>query len=230
MPSAKLLTAGYVALATVDAVLAGRTDPTSRRLRLLTKPALMPTLAAATHQAAAKPGRRAAPPLTITAAQALSWGGDVALLGRSDRSFLAGLASFYAAHLAYIAGFARRGQRLTAAPTAGVKTAAALWLTTGPVMTFAARKADPDLTAPVAAYATALSAMLATAARLHPGLPAQARRQVLAGAGLFMLSDSILATQKFVLRRRVPALETAVMATYTAGQGLIALGATDLHR
>jgi hypothetical protein len=31
-----------------------------------------------------------------------------------------------------------------------------------------------------------------------------------------------------VLRRESPALERAVMATYTAGQGLIAAGATHL--
>ena len=51
---------------------------------------------------------------------------------------------------------------------------------------------------------------------------------MLTGAALFLASDTILGLQKFVLRRKVPALETAVMATYTAGQGLIAAGSTAL--
>ena len=42
-------TAGYVVLATVDATLAGRRGPAAHRLRYLTKPALMPLLATATH-------------------------------------------------------------------------------------------------------------------------------------------------------------------------------------
>ena len=92
----------YVALAAADAALAGRTGTTARRLRLLTKPALMPTLTAAMHQAEHSDGtvRRG-----VMAAQVLSWGGDVALLGSSERAFLGGLGSFFCAHLAYIATF-----------------------------------------------------------------------------------------------------------------------------
>ena len=67
-------TAGYVVLATVDATLAGRRGTAAHRLRYLTKPALMPLLATATREAH---GNSTA----LTAAQALSWGGDVALLG-----------------------------------------------------------------------------------------------------------------------------------------------------
>jgi uncharacterized membrane protein YhhN len=217
----KLIAAGYVGVATVDSLLAGRPGPTARRLRFLTKPALMPLLAGATRAA----GQR---PRTVTAAQTLSWGGDVALLANGDKAFLAGLGSFFGAHAAYIAAFARRGDRLSASPNAGVKAAVALWLTTGPAMTLAARRQDPALTGPVAAYASALALMVAAAARLDPDLPGRHRRAVVLGAGLFMLSDTLLATQKFLLRRQVPALETAVMATYTAGQGLIAAGAKSL--
>ncbi len=224
MPHTKLLTAGYVALATADAVLAGRTGTTARRLRYLTKPALMPTLAAATR-AAAPQGR---PDRGLSTAQVLSWGGDVALLGQGEKPFLAGLGSFFGAHLAYISTLALRGERVTVAPNPGVKAALGLWLTTAPAMTFAARRTDHDLAAPVAAYATALAAMFATAARLDPALSRTGRRAVQAGAALFLLSDTVLGVQQFVLRRKVPALETVVMATYTAGQGLIAAGTTKL--
>ena len=222
MPSTKLLSAGYVVLATADAVLAGRPGTTARRLRHLTKPTLMPLLAAATRHTQQGAGR------SVTAAQALSWGGDVALLGRGDRAFQAGLGSFLGAHLAYVTAFALRGDRVTAPPNAGVKGAGAVLLTTGPLMSFAASRTDRRLVAPVAAYSTALAAMFAAASRLDPALSGRGRRAVQLGAGLFLVSDTLLGVQKFVLRREVPALQTAVMATYTAGQGLMAAGTARL--
>jgi uncharacterized membrane protein YhhN len=214
-------TAGYVALAALDATLAGRPGKAAHRLRYLTKPALMPLLATATREAECTSR-------TLTAAQALSWGGDVALLGRGDRAFQAGLGSFLGAHLAYITGFALHGDRLTAPPSAGVKAAGVVLLTTGPLMALAAGRTDRKLAAPVAAYSTALAAMFAAASRLDPALSPRARRAVQIGAALFLVSDTLLGVQKFVLSREVPALETAVMATYTAGQALMAGGTVHL--
>jgi uncharacterized membrane protein YhhN len=182
----------------------------------------MPLLARATARSAQGTTR------ALTAAQALSWGGDVALLGRGDRAFQAGLGSFLGAHLAYITGFALRGDRLTAPPSSGVKAAGVALLTTGPLMALAAGRTDRKLAAPVAAYSTALAAMFAAASRLDPALSPRARRAVQAGAALFLVSDTLLGVQKFVLRRELPALETAVMATYTAGQALLAGGSTHL--
>ena len=220
MVNTKVLAGAYMVLAATDAVLAGREGKTARRLRFLTKPALMPVLATATRQAG---GGRA-----VTAAQALSWGGDVALLGSGPKAFQGGLGSFLGAHLAYVAGLAPKGERITAAPNAGVKAAGALWLTTAPAMALAARRKDRDLTAPVVAYSTALATMFATTARLDPQLSARGRRTVQAGAALFLVSDTLLGVLEFVLKRESPALERAVMATYTAGQGLIAAGSAHL--
>jgi uncharacterized membrane protein YhhN len=222
MVNTKVLAGAYVALAATDAVLAGRPGKTARRLRYLTKPALMPVLATATRQAG---GGRA-----VTAAQALSWGGDVALLGSGTKAFQGGLGSFLGAHLAYVAGLAPKGERITAAPNAGVKAAGALWLATAPAMAIAARRKDRDLTAPVAAYSTALATMFAITARLDPQLSARGRKIVQTGAALFLLSDTLLGVREFVLKRESPAVERAVMATYTAGQGLIAAGSAHLAR
>jgi uncharacterized membrane protein YhhN len=66
--------------------------------------------------------------------------------------------------------------------------------------------------------------MFATSRVLDPGLGQGARRTLQAGTALFVLSDTLLATQKFLLTEPRPALESAVMATYTAAQGLIAAG------
>ena len=50
-------------------------------------------------------------------------------------------------------------------------------------------------------------------------------RLTAAGAVLFMVSDTLLGFRKFVLTDAPPALETGVMATYTAAQFLLSEGA-----
>jgi uncharacterized membrane protein YhhN len=152
----------------------------------------------------------------------LSWGGDVALLGTSERAFLTGVGSFFGAHVAYVAAFV--SVRDPAPDLSVLRLPLGLWLTTAPVMGVAAGRQDPALRAPVAAYATILSAMFASSRLLDPALPRGARRAVRTGTALFVVSDFVLATQKFLLRKPRPALDSFVMATYTAGQGLIAAG------
>ena len=118
MPRARVVlpSALYVALAIADSVAAGRPgSTTARRLRYFLKPALMPVLATA-FLGASRDGSAPAHPHRLrtgtASAQALSWGGDVALLGTSERSFLAGVASFSGAHVAYLAAFLSvRGER-----------------------------------------------------------------------------------------------------------------------
>lgn len=224
MPSRRTLaaTAGYAALATVDTVLAGKTSKAARRTRFLVKPLLMPALATAFNEAT--PGRTDALKRSTAAAQAFSWGGDVALLGSGDRAFLTGVASFFAAHAAYITGFASaRADREHLDPN-GLKAAAAMWVTTAPVMGLAARRKRPEMGLPIVGYGTILAAMFASSTTLDPAIKPAARRTIKAGTTLFLLSDTLLGVQEFLLRKKHPALESAVMATYTAGQGLIAAG------
>jgi uncharacterized membrane protein YhhN len=233
MPRAKTLlsSAAYAALAIADSVAAGRSSSaTARRLRYFLKPALMPTLAIAFLDG--NRGRRATADIGLlrtgtAAAQAFSWGGDVALLGTSKRSFLTGVGSFFGAHAAYIAAFLSvRGNRRDY-DAAGLKVAFGMWLTTAPLMSFAAGRKDPALRVPVAAYATILSGMFASSRMLDPALPRGARRTLQAGTALFLISDSVLAVQKFLLTEPRPVLESVVMTTYTAAQGLIATGVAN---
>jgi uncharacterized membrane protein YhhN len=236
MPRARTLlpSAAYVALAVADTVAASRTGShAARRLRHVLKPALMPALAAAyidaTRDGTALDGTRRLRTGTA-AAQAFSWGGDVALLGTSERSFLAGVGSFFGAHVAYLAAFLSvRGERGDHDRT-GLTLALGLWLTLTPLMSTAAGRKDPMLRIPVAAYATILSAMFAGSRMLDPALPRSARRTIQAGTALFLVSDTVLATQEFVLDEPRPALESVVMATYTAAQGLIATGVVGATR
>ena len=77
---------------------------------------------------------------------------------------------------------------------------------------------------PVAGYATLLCAMFAASTRLDPAHPVAARRRVVLGTSLFLVSDTVLAANKFLRNEPDRRLEVLVMATYTASQWLIATG------
>ncbi len=219
---------GYLGLAAVDTYLASRTGSAARRARYVTKPMLMPALAASTQLSAE--GKGGALVRGTQAAQVFSWGGDVALLGKGNRSFLVGVGSFFVAHLCYIGGFTGARDSQAQLGDAGPKAAAATWAATAPVMAFAAGRKDPTLRLPIAAYAGILSTMFATSTMLRRSIPAGARRRILAGTSLFLISDSLLGVQDFLLKEESPTLEAAVMGTYTTGQWLIAEGAAAAAR
>lgn len=142
----------------------------------------MPTLAAAFTSATtnAHPGNRRLVNGT-RAGQVLSWGGDVALLGRSESAFLAGLGSFFAAHVAYIAGFSSAKDRELPIVNKGSGAAAGFWVALGPAIAMAAGREDPKLRAPVAAYGGVLATMAATSSMLDRQIPERTRRTIIAG-------------------------------------------------
>ncbi|RKN50686.1 lysoplasmalogenase [Micromonospora endolithica] len=181
---------------------------------LVTKPLLMPLLAAYLWRAAADRGTR--PDRLVLAALALSTGGDVALLGTGAGAFLTGMALFLGAHACYVAAFVRGGAAtalrrppLLAVPLAyAVLTVAALtWMWPG--------LADAGLAVPVAGYAIALATMASTATAYgwRVGL----------GGGLFLLSDLLIALN-VAGTATLPGPPIWVMATYAAGQALIVTG------
>lgn len=224
MPSPKTIAAAatYAALAVTDTVLAGSTGPGARRARLAVKPLLMPALGTAFRSTS---GVRDPLRAGTATAQALSWAGDVALLSHREPAFLTGVGAFAGAHVAYTTGFVAARDRRRVRDLRGLRTAGLLYAATAPVMTLAAGRRSRRLAVPVAGYAALLATMFGTSTLLGPDLPAGARRSVRAGTALFLASDTLLGLQEFVLPRRSPGLERAVMATYTAGQGLIAWGA-----
>jgi uncharacterized membrane protein YhhN len=192
-------TAAYVALAAADAALAaaGR-----ERLRKVTKPLLMPTLQLGKDK-------------QTKAALGLGAAGDVALLGDSDAAFTAGLGSFLAGHLAWMRAIRERGDGglLRRRPWAAAPYLAAfaglnayLWPRTG-------KDRVPVLVYSAALLGTALVALDTGKARTA------------AGGVLFLVSDSLLALERFA-DVHLPAHEGLVMATYTGAQGLLASGST----
>ena len=213
----------YVGLAAVDTWLSGIADRRAHRARFLTKPLLMPTLAASLLT---NPKAEDSPLRTTTlAAQVGGWGGDVALLGEGTKPFLAGTGSFALGHVAYLAGFLRQHGHSDLREAPAPRAIAGSWALTAPVMAFMAGRRNRGLGGPVFGYATMLAAMAAAANYLDTDLSPTARRLTAAGATLFMVSDSMLGFRKFVLTDAPPALETGVMATYTAAQFLLSEGA-----
>jgi uncharacterized membrane protein YhhN len=211
----------YVGLAIADTWLAGSPNPRHHQARVLTKPLLMPTLMTSLIT---NPNAAHSPLRTSTlVAQAGGWGGDLALMGDSSTNFVAGSSSFAVGHAAYISGFLAN-RSTTRRP--GPKAVAALWATTAPGMIFGAARHDKALGPTIAGYSAMLAGTVAAATQLDPALPTSARRATIAGAGLFMLSDSILGTRKFLLKNAPARVESAVMATYTAAQFLLSEGAT----
>jgi uncharacterized membrane protein YhhN len=209
------LSAGYAALSVADTVLVGL-GPRGRRLHHVVKPLLMPALAATLVE-----GSSGGPVVRqVLAAQGMSWGGDVALMGTSERHFLAGVGSFFGAHLAYVAAFRALGAGSPAATAPG-RAVLALSAALVPANAVLAGRREARFGGPVGVYGLVLTAMAASAAVL-PDSPGRGR--VRAGAALFLLSDSLIGAQKFLRDEPHRALEPAVMATYTSAQWLISDG------
>ena len=219
--------AGFLALAALDTYLSGSSHPRASTARRVTKPLLMPLLAAGSLT----DPRGATTPIatSTTVAQVAGWGGDVLLLGHSTEAFAAGAGSFGVGHLAYISGFRqlrRRNRRLIDAPVA--RAAAVLTLTVGPVVARGAAQEEPVLAPAVVGYMTLLASMWAHAGNIDPARGGRGRALSLAGASLFTASDTMLGIRKFVWTDAPDRLESAVMATYTLGQFLLSEGALAL--
>ena len=213
----------YVGLAAVDTWLSGIAGKGAHRARFVTKPLLMPTL---TASLVTNPKAADSPLRTSTvAAQVGGWGGDVALLGEGTKPFLVGAGSFGLGHVAYLTGFLRQHAHSGIRDAAGPKAVAGSWALTAPAMAFLASRRNRELGGPIFGYATMLAAMAAAANYLDTDLPPSARRLTAAGAGLFMVSDTLLGFRKFAMTDPPAQLETAVMATYTAAQFLLSEGA-----
>lgn len=210
----------YVGIAIADTWLSGSADDRAHQARRLTKPLLMPTLMASliTNPKAADSPLRT----STLIAQAGGWAGDLYLMGDGSSAFLKGSGSFAVGHASYISGFLANRSKT---PRPGPKAVGVLWATTAPGMVFGATRLDKRLGPAIAGYSGMLAGTVAAATQLDPALPRTARLSTIAGAALFMLSDSILGTRKFLLKNPPPRLESAVMASYTSAQFLLSEGA-----
>jgi uncharacterized membrane protein YhhN len=142
-----------------------------------------------------------------------SLAGDVLLLD-GDRRFVPGLVAFLLAHVAYTIGLAIAPDWSWVGFAIGAAAMAVLAATIGVRIVRAAGASASVLGPAVTAYLVAISAMFCAAV-------ATGNAWAIAGAGLFVASDSVLGWRQFVGSRDwMPA---TIMITYHLGQaGLVA--------
>jgi len=187
-----------------------------RKVEFVAKPA---TLAALTASAIAAGAFGSAPGILLVAGLVLGLVGDVALLGRSPRAFIAGLAAFLLGHLAYAAAFALLQHPRWPTTVVGVVAVGALLVAMRPVLTAIRRAHGSTIGTACAVYAVVIAGM-AILAWLTGDL------LIAVGATVFMLSDALIA--RGVARHGFDAAEPrerlAVMVTYHVGQAALVAG------
>jgi uncharacterized membrane protein YhhN len=149
----------------------------------------------------------------LLAGLVLSLVGDVLLLGDSDVHFLGGLIAFLLGHLAYIAAFRRvpgDGPIWPGVLLVVLVVGLVMWVRLLPRL-----RSDWREGAPLVLYAVIIGAMAALA--WATGLWV-----VGLGATLFLVSDTVLAYQRFV--GDLPHGRLVVMVTYHLAQVLIVVG------
>lgn len=158
----------------------------------------------------------------IHAGLVFSLAGDTILLFPTKGAFLAGLAIFLLAHLAYIVAFAGVAGPALFGPPALL--AAALAITASTLLLRRLWPGVASIRGPLVAYAIALSATVTTAvAGVTAGGPQALSPAAAVGAALFYVGDASLALDHFHKRIRYAPLLT--LGVYWLGQLGIALGA-----
>ena len=154
----------------------------------------------------------------ILAGLALSWCGDMFLIGPSGTAFLAGLVAFLLAHVAYVAAFVRHGYErrwiwVAMVPVTAIAIGVFVWLQP---------YTPPDLLNPVRAYVAVISLMLifAIGTQGRGGSPL-----IVAGAALFFLSDLSVASLRLV-QTQYPTYIIG-LPLYYAGQVCLALSSSQ---
>jgi len=208
------VTAGASTLLVVAAVVAAgdwlgvaRHD---KRLEYVCKPAALAALIGVALTLDARHGDVRA---WFVAALALSLAGDVFLMLPSDR-FVAGLASFLLAHVAYVIGLTRHGGSAGALLVAAVPVVAVAGLIGARFLRAARAGGHQELVGPLIAYMAVIAAMVTCAVASGNVLAA-------AGAVLFMASDALIAESRFVGSRIWAPV--VIMVTYHLGQAGLTL-------
>ncbi|WP_105440295.1 lysoplasmalogenase family protein [Neorhizobium sp. T25_13] len=163
-------------------------------------------------------------PALLVAALALGALGDACLAYEGEPAFVAGLAAFLALHIAYAALFWPSIEPSLLFTSAWRYTAAWIFVVLTGMTLFMLWRPAGRLAIPVAAYGIAIVAMALSALAVKPILPA-------AGAALFVMSDTALAIQKFLVKPDAPVmarLRPFVWGTYFAAQLIFTLAIAGL--
>jgi uncharacterized membrane protein YhhN len=189
-------------------------------VHFICKPLLMPMLIFHLFRSAPGTDRK-----YIIGGLTLSWLGDIFLLFESSQSifFIVGLCSFLLAHVAYILYF-RNTQSAAPSLLAQYPLIILLVAAYSLGLFFFLLPNLGDLQIPVLVYAMVIGCMLLGSIHIFWKVKNPANGYFLGGAGLFVLSDSILALNKFYTP--LPLAGVWIMLTYCAAQFFIVKGAT----
>jgi uncharacterized membrane protein YhhN len=216
-----LIAFALASLANLAAVVLG-----NKTLIFITKPLLMPLLAVwlatETHGGPPRFLKK-----MVFAALGFSWLGDVLLLwGELPFFFMTGLVAFLFAHLSYIGGFSSVKNL-----DGGLPRRQPLWVLVIVIFAFALlwllwAGIPEGMRLPVGIYAAVISTMTLSVVNAKENVVVKIYQTLVAGALLFMASDSLLAMNKFGYKFSAAGL--LVMATYLAGQFLLVKGVRDI--
>lgn len=158
-----------------------------------------------------------------------SWGGDVFLMFQpfDPLFFVAGLGSFLIAHIFYVLAFVNN-IKSSPTPLSGAQIAIAVV----PFLLFSAsffyfiKDGLGEMMVPVLAYTIVISLMGIAATLRKNAVNAASFNWVLAGAIMFILSDSTIALSKFVFTPEdpLPFYRIIIMGLYITAQYFIAVG------
>ncbi len=180
-----------------------------------TKPLLMPALLLGL--VLGLPVRRSRLLLWGGLALVFSWLGDVLLQNPGDIGFLLGTGAFGLAHVAYLALYLGP-LRTRRVPWWGILVGVVWWGS----MLAALGLWLGALFVPVALYGLVLGAAAVCALATRPVIGV--------GAAVFLVSDTLLALDRFLPGFSVLEVDLPIMLTYTLGQGLIIAGVIAVAR
>lgn len=212
MPTAQLALAAAAAVVGVLAIRAHYLEERQRWQVYAFKPlATLLILALALSLSPARPDYQWA----IAAGLVLSTAGDVFLMLPRDR-FVAGLASFLLAHLCYLRAFS-----IEVPFGAGLLLWLPFFAAGGMVVALVWPGLKPALRGPVVVYVIVIAAMAGQATGRWYVSGSMVALAAAVGAGLFVVSDAVLAIDRF--RWPFRAARAVTLATYWAAQLLIAI-------
>ena len=194
-----------------------------RPLMYILKPLLMPALILFYIQSLGRTLRKI--DWLLIAAWAFSWFGDVVLMFSGINYFLAGLVGFLITHLLYTGAFNMVRDR-SVIPLLKRK----IWLLIPLVaylvglMWVVFPAIGDEMRPPIAIYSIVIGVMVISALNRYGRVNDSSFALVFGGALIFMLSDSLIAVNKFLCHDSLYMAGVWIMSTYMVGQYLIAMG------
>ncbi len=159
-----------------------------------------------------------------------SWFGDVVLMfaNKNELLFIIGLLLFLTAHIIYILLFHKQRKLRNNASNHWIYVGLAIILVYLFVMLFVLFPKLGGLKIPVTIYAIVISGMLFMALKCCLRWQSPANYYILTGAICFVISDSLLAFNKFYAA--IPLATFNIMSTYLLAQFLIVFGLLVLNK